>query len=263
MLIKGTLQKMITEWQTPIQYYLDLGSHIVHLNQYIGKNISIKHTYFECLCCHQDKPIFAQGFCKSCYFKTPHTGDWVMNPELSKAHLEQEDRDLDFEKKMQLQPHVVYLANSSNLKVGVTRVSQIPTRWIDQGAEQAIPIVLTPNRYLAGITEVALKNHAADKTNWRRMLATKAPEVDLIAQKELLTQYVPQEAQNYIITENKLYDMVFPIEHYPVKINSINLSKTPEFTKKLIGIKGQYLIFEDGNVINIRSHEGFGVELSI
>ena len=99
---------------------------------------------------------------------SPAVGDWIMKPELSTAHLDIEDRDLEYEKRIQLQPHVVYLALSSEVKVGVTRKTQVPTRWIDQGAVQAIPIVEVPNRYLAGITEVALKNHFADKTNWQK-----------------------------------------------------------------------------------------------
>ncbi len=102
-----------------------------------------------------------------------------MKPELSTAHLDIEDRDLDYEKRVQLQPHIVYLALSSEVKVGVTRKTQVPTRWIDQGAVQAIPIVEVPNRYLAGITEVALKNHFADKTNWQKMLKNECRPVSI------------------------------------------------------------------------------------
>lgn len=33
-----------------------------------------------------------------------------------------------------------------------------------------IEVVEVPNRYLVGITEVAIKEHVADKTNWGNML---------------------------------------------------------------------------------------------
>ena len=112
-----------------------------------------------------------------CYTKLLRA-DWVMRPELSTAHLNKEDRDLEYEKKVQLQPHIVYLANSSNVKVGVTRKSQVPTRWIDQGAHEAIEIIEVPNRYLAGITEVALKDYVSDKTNWRTMLKNDIKDED-------------------------------------------------------------------------------------
>jgi hypothetical protein len=118
---------------------------------------------------------------------------------LSTAHLGKEDRDLGYEKEVQLQPHVVYLANSSNVKVGVTRSVQIPTRWIDQGAHEAIPVVEVPNRYLAGITEVALKSHVSDKTNWRKMLTNDIKDLDLKTIRDDLLAYIPDEEKPYII----------------------------------------------------------------
>ncbi len=263
MTVEGVLKKMITENRSPIHYFLDLKTHTIHMNQFIGKTLRFKHIGFECLNCHEDKPIFRQGFCKKCFFEIPTAGDWIMKPELSQAHLGIEDRDLEYEKKMQLQPHVVYLASSSNIKVGVTRESQVPTRWIDQGAEHAVPLVITPNRYLAGITEVALKNYVADKTNWRKMLTSKAPEVDLFAKKEELKQYLPSEVQEFYVDDFKEYNFDFPLNHYSEKVTSINLAKLPDFEKVLKGIKGQYLLFEDQTVFNVRSNEGYVIELSV
>ncbi len=262
-MVEGVLKKMITENTSPVNYFLDLKNQIISINQLIGKYLHLKHVGFECLNCHEDKPIFRQGFCKKCFFETPVAGDWIMKPELSQAHLGIEDRDLDFEEKMQLQPHVVYLANSSNLKVGVTRASQIPTRWIDQGAEHAVPLVRVPNRYLAGITEVALKDYVADKTNWRKMLTSKTSEVDLLAKKEELRKYLPKEVQEFYIEDVEEYHFDFPINSYPEKVISINLTKLPDFEKVLKGIKGQYLVFEDQTVFNVRSNEGHYVELRV
>ena len=153
-MFKGVLKKMITEQAEPIRYFLNFENDFVELNQFLDQKVKIDFVRTECLNCHAPKTIFRQGFCQTCFFEIPIAGDWVMRPELSKAHLGQEDRDLEYEKKIQLQPHWVYLALSSHLKVGVTRKSQIPTRWIDQGAHQAVGILELPNRYLAGIAEV-------------------------------------------------------------------------------------------------------------
>ncbi len=263
MQYEGVLKKMQTEIGTPIQYYLIFESDFLNLNQILNKELTIDFIKHQCLNCKNDRPIFRQGFCKSCFFETPSAGDWIMRPELSTAHLDQEDRDLDYEKKVQLQPHIVYLANSSNVKVGVTRKTQVPTRWIDQGAHEAIEIVEVPNRYLAGITEVALKEHVGDKTNWRKMLTNNVDDENLLEWRNKLKQYIPKEATEYFIANNTETHLDFPVLRYPEKVKSLNLDKTPNYKGRLKGIKGQYLIFEDNTVFNIRSNEGYYVGLTI
>ena len=208
-------------------------------------------------------PFIAKDSVEAAFFETPTTGDWIMRPELSTAHLDKEDRDLNYEKKVQLQPHIVYLANSSNIKVGVTRKTQVPTRWIDQGAHEAIEIVEVPNRYLAGITEVALKNHIGDKTNWRKMLTNLIADENLIECRNRLKQYIPNEVADYFIDSNSETHLEFPVLQYPKKVKSLNLDKTPSYEGILKGIKGQYLIFEDDTVFNVRSNEGYFVGLTI
>ncbi|MDA7765394.1 DUF2797 domain-containing protein, partial [Flavobacteriaceae bacterium] len=169
---------MQTESTNPINYFLNTEGGFLHLNQCLGRTIQIQHIGSQCLNCSQLLPIFRQGFCKSCFFDSPATGDWIMRPELSKAHLGEADRNLEYEQRMQLQPHIIYLALSSHLKVGVTRKSQFLTRWIDQGAHEASVLIEVPNRYLAGIGEVALKDHFSDKTNWRKMLQHQAEPIN-------------------------------------------------------------------------------------
>ena len=186
-----------------------------------------------------------------------------MKPELSKAQLDIEDRDLTYEKSVQLKPHIVYLANSGNVKVGVTRKGQVPTRWIDQGAHEAIEIVEVPNRYLAGITEVALKEFVADKTNWRKMLKNDIEDVNLIEWRGKLKEFIPEEAKQYFIENNTETHLNFPVKKYPEKPKSLNLIKTPNYTGKLVGIKGQYLIFDDETVFNVRSNEGLVVSIEV
>ena len=261
MKYSGVLKKMATEYGSPIQYYLETEKDFLVMNQLIDKSIKIQFVKFECLSCGEDKKIFRLGFCYDCFYKMPQAGDWIMRPELSTAHLDQEDRDLEYEKQVQLQPHVVYLANSSSVKVGVTRKSQIPTRWIDQGAHEAIEIVEVPNRYLAGITEVALKEHISDKTNWRKMLTNEVENLDLNEEKQKLSEYIPEEIKPYFLEQKtKEIEMDFPVISYPKKVKSLNLDKTTFFVGILKGIKGQYLIFEDGTVFNVRNYEGYVVE---
>lgn len=263
MIYEGVLTKMQTEIGNPIQYYLVFENSFLNVNQLIGKETEIVFQGYKCLNCGKQKKIFRQGFCYDCFMTSPAVGDWIMKPELSTAHLDIEDRDLDYEKKVQLQPHVVYLALSSEVKVGVTRKTQVPTRWIDQGAVQAVPIVEVPNRYLAGITEVALKNHFADKTAWQKMLKNEVLPVDLLMERQKTFDWLPDEVKPHYSVEQQVLDLHYPVLQYPKKISSLNLDKTPSYSGKVSGIKGQYLLFEDGTVFNVRSSEGYVVRISL
>jgi hypothetical protein len=264
MTYEGTLTKMQTELGNPIQYYLVFENSFLNVNQLLGKEIEIIFDGYQCLNCGKQKKIFRQGFCYDCFYSSPAVGDWIMKPELSTAHLGIEDRDLAYESIVQLKPHIVYFASSSEIKVGVTRDSQVPTRLIDQGAEQALAIVEVPNRYLAGITEVALKNHFADKTNWRKMLTNDIIVVDLMDEKKKVVELLPKEVRDYFdINAFEVTALNYPVLEYPKKIASLSLDKTLNFNGKLTGIKGQYLIFEDGTVFNVRSNEGYKVRISV
>ena len=264
MTYEGVITKMQTEFGNPIQYYLVFEDSFLNVNQLLGKPMEITFVGFQCLNCGKKKKIFRQGFCYDCFYSSPAVGDWIMKPELSTAHLGIADRDLAYEQKVQLQPHIVYLALSSEVKVGVTRKTQMPTRWIDQGASQAIAIVEVPNRYLAGITEVALKNHYADKTNWRKMLTNTFEPLDLVAERLKVEHLIPTEVQEYFYNQKvDFYEMQYPVLEYPTKVTSLSLDKTPNFQGKLMGIKGQYLLFEDGTVFNVRGSEGYIVKIEI
>ena len=263
MQYQGVLKKMITENLNSVQYYLDMNSDFLHMNQLLNKTIVLNFVSYECLNCGSEREIYRQGFCKTCFFESPKVADWILRPELSKAHLDEEDRDLTYEKEMQLQPHIVYLANSSNVKVGVTRKTQVPTRWIDQGAHKAVEIVEVPNRYLAGITEVALKEHVSDKTNWRKMLKNDIEKIDLNDWKDKLRPFIPEETKEYFIEDNEEMNICFPVEKYPVKPKSLNIVKQETYEGKIVGVKGQYLIFEDETVFNIRSNEGIVIKIDV
>jgi len=264
MQYEGVLTKMQTEYGNPIQYYLVFEDGFISMNQLLGRDIDISFLGYQCLECGKKKKIYRPGFCYDCFYASASAGDWIMRPELSKAHLGIADRDLDYETKVQVQPHIVYLALACEVKVGVTRKTQVPTRWIDQGACSAVAIVEVPNRYLAGITEVALKNHFTDKTNWRKMLCNELFEADLEAERLRVENLLPEEVREYFIPHTAdVYKLDYPVLEHPKKVNSLNLEKEPNYKGKLIGIKGQYLMFEDGTVFNVRAYEGFVVRISV
>lgn len=261
---QGTLSKMETQLGDPIQYFLVFENSFLQMNQLLGKRISLQFEGYQCLNCGKRKKIYRQGFCYDCFYASPAVGDWIMRPELSTAHLGIADRDLAYETRVQVQPHIVYLALSSEVKVGVTRKTQVPTRWIDQGACQAATIVEVPNRYLAGITEVALKSHFTDKTNWRKMLRNEVLDLDLLLERTKVYDWLPEEVKPYFNPDlDQHLVLKYPVLQRPEKVTGLNLDKTPNYGGRLVGIQGQYLIFEDGTVFNVRSFEGYVVSLAI
>jgi hypothetical protein len=258
------LRKMRSSLEEIIQYSLIMGDHEVKMNDLIGQEIQLKFTgnIFCVSCGKQTKKSFGQGFCYPCFINSPDNSDCIVKPELCRGHLN-EGRNLEWEKEHHVQPHYVYLALSSDVKVGVTRTTQVPTRWIDQGATEAVIIAETPYRQLAGEIEVALKKYLADKTNWQRMLKNEvASGVDLLERKEAALGMLDENLRRYAHHENKILRMNYPVNRYPLKVKSMNAEKTPQINGRLTGIKGQYLIFDEGNVINVRSNAGYEMILS-
>jgi len=263
MIWEFPLRKMDAEHLQPVRYFLETDVDFIIMNELIGKEIRLEHTGYQCKICGSDEPIFRMGMCKKCFFESPYAGDWIVHPELSTAHLDVQDRDLEVEKAIQLQPHYVYIANTSGMKVGVTRKEQIPNRWIDQGACEAAILMEVPNRYLAGITEVALKQHIADKTDWRKMLTQTRCEGDIEAAILRLKEYFPDETKDYVWEKPQFFSFDYPVESIPAKVKSLKLDKQKKYAGKLTGIKGQYLIFDDGHVFNVRNHEGYVVKWEV
>jgi Protein of unknown function (DUF2797) len=264
MAYKGIISKMITELANPVQYKLPIGGEKVDMNSLLGSNISLTWlNEIHCLHCGKKiKKSFAQGYCYPCFISIPETEDCVLRPELCRAH-EGVARDMDWATEHCLQEHYVYLALSSEIKVGVTRKSQIPTRWIDQGAYKIIKLAKTPNRYWAGLIEVELKKHLTDKTNWRNMLLNKVlTNISLIEEKKRIATLLPPVLVEYVDNDDVVIEPCYPIVSMPYKITSCDLEKEP-VRGKLNGIKGQYLIFDEGKVINIRKYGGYFVECSV
>ena len=261
---------MRTTHNDVVNYSLPIGDDSINMNQLIGQ--SLKFTYSGNIYCLNDNrktnKSFNQGYCYPCFRRLPECDPCIIRPELCDPEFGTL-RDKEWGLANLMQPHTVYLANSSGLKVGITRDTQIPTRWMDQGASQAMPLLNVSNRLISGLVEVMFKSHISDRTDWRKMLKGDPPDVDLVAKgKELIEMVISdinQEPQigddDYeIIDSPKVYDFEYPVQQYPEKVKAHNFDKTPEIEGKLVGIKGQYLILDTG-VLNIRKFGGYEITL--
>lgn len=264
MKAKGNLRKMKTRLENGlVQYNLEL-SESVDMNSLIGSNISLNFNgQINCVSCGKvTKKAFGQGFCYKCFMNSPMNSECIIRPELCEAH-EGGGRDPEWEDTHHNQPHVVYLAFGKGLKVGVTRHDQIPTRWIDQGAWKAVVLAEIPYRRLAGDIEVELKEHMADKTNWRDMLKNVLNEdLDPLDEKEEALELLSEPLQEFYSENDEIYEINYPVKSYPTTIKSVGFDKLPMIEGVLNGIKGQYLIFDDGRVLNIRKHSGYYITLA-
>jgi len=260
---EGNVEKMTVEGTSPVKYYLQLQEEKVSMNDLIGKQISLSFSgRINCINCGKiTKKSFGQGFCYNCFTDAPDNSDCILRPEVCEGHLGK-GRDAQWEYDHHVKPHYIYLAESGGVKVGVTRDTQIPIRWIDQGAWQAILFAKVPYRKLAGQIEVELKKHMSDKTNWQQMLKDVRMDADLIAEKAKAALLLPEELRRYVLEENELVKIEYPISTAVETINSTNLDKNANITGTLKGIKGQYLIFENGDVMNVRSHSGYYIKFS-
>ena len=258
----GNIDKMIASLGETVDYLLPLNDQMVKMNQLIGSKIKIEYlNQINCTVCGRvTKKSFAQGFCYPCFINSPENSECIIRPELCKGHLG-EGRSPEWELSHHVQPHFVYLAASSDIKVGVTRATQVPTRWMDQGASKALVLAQTPNRFLAGVLEVYLKSFLTDKTDWRKMLKGEQTNKSLLEVKEQMFEKLNEDQRQYFVAENKITEINYPVLSWPEKVNSINLEKVPIVEGKLNGIKGQYLIFDNGNVMNLRSHTGYKINL--
>ena len=254
----GQISKMVSSLEEPIKYQLPIGKALVNINDLLGVKIHIEYDgEIKCIACNKKiYKTYMQGYCYPCFISLPQTDDCVFKPHLCKAH-KGEARDMKWAEKHCLAKTYVYLSLTSNVKVGVTRHSHIPSRWVDQGAHYAIKLAATPNRYLAGMIEIELSKYISDRTKWRQMIQGKYEMINLLDKKNDLLSKIPKEYQQYTIQENDLVELKYPMIHTPEKIKSFNLDKNSEISGILTGIKGQYLIIDNEIVLNIRKYTGY------
>lgn len=263
MEFSGNIDKMETDARETVQYTLPLSDHRIPLNALIGTPVTLQYLQqIHCVNCGKlIKKAYGQGFCFTCFSEAPDNSECIVRPELCQGHLGK-GRDPQWEMDHHVKEHFVYLAQSGGVKVGVTRTTQIPTRWIDQGASRAIILARVPYRKLAGVIEVELKKHISDKTNWQQMLNQDPEPADLVQLKQQMGALLPADLQRYITPDSEVTVLQYPVTQYPLSPQTVSLDKKPEISGVLAGIKGQYLIFEDGSVINIRSHSGYKIKFT-
>ena len=263
--LEGNLRKMKSEFSAPIEYSMILSNHILPINEHIGSQIKLEWSgIIHCIKCgkHTNKSFF-QGFCYPCFITAPESSECILKPELCRAH-EGISRDREWSEKYCLSNHFVYLSLTSGIKVGVTRYTQIPTRWIDQGAIKALKIAKTPNRYLAGAIEVKLKEFVSDRTSWQKMLKNDVNnDLELSTYRATLKERLPDELKAYILNKEKEKVLQYPIDIYPKKVKSINFEKVKIFEGELTGIKGQYIYIDNQFVINLRKYSGYYFKISL
>ncbi len=269
--LEGPLRKMLAGLEPDptgapggrVNYALRFGAQGLELHPFVGRMLTVRATGAKtCTVCGRSVARFyGQGYCFTCFRDAPEAGACIVRPELCRAHLG-EGRDAEWEREHHCQEHIVYLSFTGGVKVGVTRSTQMPTRWIDQGATQALAIARTPYRQIAGLIEVALKRAFADKTDWRAMLRPlpSAPEI-LLNERPKVLRELALEMGAYALEDEVPWSFIYPIDHLPPRVASVNLDKTPEVSGTLAAIKGQYLIWADGRVLNVRNHAGFHVEI--
>jgi len=265
-MLNGKIEKMITALSDPVDYQLPIGDERLPMNQLLGQQLSLRYAgAIYCIHCGaKTKKSFSQGHCYRCHMRLASCDMCILKPET--CHYDQGTcREPGWGEAHCMIPHYVYLANSSGLKVGITRTTQVPTRWIDQGATQALPILKVQTRFQSGLIETALKAHVKDTTNWRAMLKGDVEEIDLPRQRDRLLGQIGDAIEALgerfgddavEVLDEQVVDIHYPVLTYPTKVRSFNLDKQPEARGQLEGIKGQYLIFDSG-VINLRKYTGY------
>ncbi len=270
---EGNLRKMRGTLEgDAVSYGLPLNDEVVPLNDLIGHSLTLSYLgEINCINCgRKTKKSFNQGYCYPCFQKLAQCDSCIVSPQKCHYH-EGTCREPEWGDNHCMIDHFVYLANTSGLKVGITRGTQIPTRWIDQGAVQALPIFRVATRLDSGLVEVLFKDHVADKTAWQTMLKGVAVELDLTQERDRLADLVSDEIKALqdtrgltAITPINEFDVQainYPVLEYPTKVKSMTFDKLPEVSGRLMGIKGQYLIFDTG-VINMRRHAGYRIAVA-
>jgi|TARA_B110000971_G_scaffold162820_1_gene166555 hypothetical protein len=271
-LAKGGVRKMRSRLAGPVEYTLPLGEVGIDMNSLLEQKIKLEFSGdIHCVNCgRKTNKSFNQGHCFPCLQKLAQCDSCIIHPE--KCHFDQGTcREPGWGERHCMQDHIVYLANSSGLKVGITRATQVPTRWIDQGATQALAIIRVRTRLQSGVLEMMFKQHVADKTNWRDMLKGTPEGLDMKAKSVELIEKCRSEIAELeerfgffaisVLTGIEAVEIAYPVVRYLEKINSFNFDKDPVVEGTLLGIKGQYLIFDTG-VINMRRFSGYDVEIS-
>jgi hypothetical protein len=257
--VSGFLRELKTIPEAPVQYFLQVGENVVAMNEWIGQTVRFDfHGSRACVNCGRKvKKLYNNGYCYPCVTTLAECDLCIVKPH--ECHFDKGTcRDEQFGMSHCMIPHYVYLAFSNHVKVGLTRKNRQLTRWVDQGAIRAIPIAEVPTRKLAGELEVAISQYIPDKTDWRKMLKGEFEDIDLLETLSFVRSIVPEQFQQYLLDDQQVYESTYPQLDTIEKVKSLGFDKLETIEGRLIGIKGQYLIFEQG-VLNIKKHSGYEV----
>jgi len=271
-MLAGNIRKLRSELNETVDYFLPLGDEEIYLNPFLGQKMALNFLGdIQCLNCgRKTNKSFSQGYCFPCMRSLARCDLCIMKPETCHYH-EGTCREPEWGQKNCFVPHFVYLSNTSGLKVGITRHSQIPTRWIDQGATQATIMFKVATRQQSGFIEMAFKDRIADKTNWRTMLKGNAEDKNLLEEADILknrlsdslltiaAKFTSGDIEAITPENQEVVSICYPVLEFPEKISSHNFDKKPLVEGTLLGIKGQYLIFDTG-VINVRKFTSYLIE---
>lgn len=269
--LTGCLDKLVIAPGEPAQYQLPLGEQRQPLNALLGQTITLTSTgrIFCTHCQRKTNKSFGQGYCYPCFQKLAQCDNCILSPEKCHWHLGT-CREPEWAQQHCHTDHIVYLANASGVKVGITRASQMPTRWLDQGAIQALPIARVANRYQSGLLEVICKSHVPDKTDWRALLRQHAEPLNLPAARDTLLSHIRERLESlqiqhpetiHWLPDEAMQTFEYPVLQYPSKIATLNFDKTPVISGVLSGIKGQYLFFPEG-ALNVRKFTAYEITLT-
>ena len=263
MKVEGNLLKMQNEHTSPVTYKLPIGDELVDMNPLIGKKIKMTFdgVINDIVTGEQIKKSYNNGYSYKSVMTLAQCDICIVKPEL--CHYDKGTcREPEWGERHCMKPHIIYLANSSGLKIGITREENVPHRWIDQGATEALPIMRVENRYVSGLIESEIAKEMNDKTNWRKMLKNEVPEVDLVEKREEIFETYADllDSMGAEDLDEEALHFEYPVEKYPEKVTSLGFDKKPVIEGTLVGIKGQYLILDIG-VVNIRKHQGYYITL--
>lgn len=273
MQLTGHLRKMLTVHQPMVEYQLLLDDNKVPLNALLGKTLGFNYSGdIHCIACgRKTNKSFSQGYCFPCMRSLAECDICLIKPEQC-HYAEGTCRDNSWGEEHCFQDHFVYLANSSGLKVGITRQTNVPCRWMDQGATHALPIYKTSTRLISGLVEVIIKQHVNDKTHWQRMLKGRPEPIDLARHRDELYNICAKDIKKVMadngndsvtkLINEKPLEFNYPVTTYPAKVSSLNFDKTSDISGILLGIKGQYLIMDSG-VLNIRKFSGYNITFTV
>ena len=263
-IVEGALAKLTAEAGDPVSYLLMTGADggpTLALNDVIGTGLEVRFLeLITCWFCGTATPkSYGGGHCYQCFKRLARCDLCVMSPDRCHYHLGT-CREPDWGESFCMQPHIVYLANSSGAKVGITRRGYQTGRWLDQGACQAVPILAAPTRQLAGLAEVSLAGYLPDRTDWRALVTRDAEPVDLLVLRdELHGKALLPDGVTWL--DEQPVSFSYPVARYGHTVKRLRLDEQPLIGGNLIGVKGQYLLFEHG-VFNVRQHTAYHVRVT-